>query len=175
MSPPLAPSTRLAIVNGLLDIRPTDGIEPDWTAFAPLAGRRATAAALAEILRLHAARFDDGRRADLRGANLSRSDLSGADLSGADLRGANLSRSNLRGADLSGADLSGAIGIRLAGPVGASGRLIYAVVHTGGPMIQAGCWWGSLSDTLARVAEVYAGRQELENYLAAVLWVGGVR
>ena len=46
--------------------------------------------------------------ADLSRADLSRADLSGANLSGANLSGANLSRANLSGANLSGADLYGA-------------------------------------------------------------------
>ena len=73
---------------------------------APFRGLALSSTALAEVLRLHAARFGTGRWADLRGAYLRGAYLRGADLSGADLSGADLS-----GADLSGADLGGAVGI----------------------------------------------------------------
>lgn len=90
-------------------------------------------------------------------------------------RRADLSGADLRSAYLYGADLRSAKGIRMAGPVGSSGRMIYGVAHEGEAMIQCGCWWGTLSATLVRVSEEYAGRPELDDYLAAVRWVGGVR
>jgi len=132
-------------------------------------------------------------RADLRGANLSGADLSdtnlsGADLSGADLSGADLSDAYLTCADLSGADLSGANltrvdlagadGIRSAGPVGATGRLIYAVAHADGPRIYAGCFAGTVAEMLSAVEERYAdgtGREQFRaSYLAAVAFVATV-
>jgi hypothetical protein len=70
--------------------------------------RALTVAALAVVLRLHAARFDGGVRANLSGAYLSDADLSDANLSGANLSGAYLSGADLSGAYLIGADLSGA-------------------------------------------------------------------
>ena len=112
--------------------------------------------------------------ADLSGANLRVSDLSGAnlrvaDLSGADLRGANLRGADLSGADLSGADLSGAGGIASIGPVGRQRRMVYAVAHDG-PKVQAGCWWGSVEDTIARIEADYA-----DDHSARDLYVAAVR
>ena len=94
--------------------------------------------------------------------------LRGADLRGADLRGADLHWAVLRGADLHRADLRGAVGIASTGPVGHESRTIYAVRHDGGPMIQAGCWWGTVPDTIERIERDYAGSPLREAYIAAV-------
>ena len=107
--------------------------------------------------------------ADLSGAILHGADLSDAYLSEANLRGANLRGANLRGADLSGAVLSGATGIAAIGPVGRQRRLVYAVAHDDGPMIQAGCWWGSVEDTIARIGADYSDDPAArDRYVAAV-------
>jgi len=79
--------------------------------------------------------------ANLRGADLTRADLYGADLTRADLYGADLTRANLHGASLSGAK-----GIMQFGPMPTSGRIIYAVLHDSGWMVQAGCFWGNLDE-----------------------------
>jgi hypothetical protein len=111
----------------------------------------------------------DLRRADLREAYLLDANLSGADLRGADLRDADLRDADLRGADLYGADLTGATGIACIGPVGRRGLIIYAVAHDDGPMVQAGCWWGSVEDTIARIEADYADDPVArDRYVAAV-------
>lgn len=98
-------------------------------------------------------------RADLRWAYLR-----GADLRWADLRGANLGGANLRGADL-----YMAVGIASIGPVGRHGRIIYAVAHDDGPRIQAGCWWGGVDDTIARIEADYSDDPAArDRYVAAV-------
>jgi hypothetical protein len=98
----------------------------------------------------------DLRRADLRRADLRRADLRGCDLSGCDLSGAYLTRADLigcdlRGCDLSGAYLSGAKGIMQFGPMPTSGRMVYAVRHDSGWMVQAGCFWGTLDKLEAEI------------------------
>ena len=103
----------------------------------------------------------DLRDADLRGAKLCGADLRDADLRGANLRGAEIHRANLRGADihranlyganLYGANLYGAKGIMQFGPMPTSGRIIYAVRHDSGWMVQAGCFWGTLDELEAAV------------------------
>ena len=111
----------------------------------------------------------DLRGADLRGADLRWTDLRGADLRGADLTGAALRWANLRGSDLRGADLTGAAGIASIGPVGRHVRIVYAVAHDDGPMIQAGCWWGGVPDTIARIEADYANDPAArDRYVAAV-------
>ena len=87
-----------------------------------------------------------GQRANLRGA-----DLRGANLYEANLRGANLRGANLRGADLRGANLTRAESIMQFGPMPTSGRIIYAVRHNSGWMVQAGCFWGTLDELEAQV------------------------
>ena len=81
---------------------------------------------------------------------------------------ADLHRADLRWAVLRGADLRGAVGIASTGPVGHESRTIYAVRHDGGPMIQAGCWWGTVPDTIERIERDYAGSPLREAYIAAV-------
>jgi len=90
---------------------------------------------------------------NLSGANLRGSDLSGADLSGANLRGSDLREAGLSGSNLSEADLYGAKGIMQFGPMPTSGRIIYAVRHDSGWMVQAGCFWGNLDELEADVKE----------------------
>jgi hypothetical protein len=92
-----------------------------------------------------------------------------ANLHGADLSGANLHGAYLHGAYLHGANLHGATGIATIGPVGRSRRLVYAVAHADGPRIQAGCWWGSVEDTIARIEVDYADDPTArDRYVAAV-------
>jgi hypothetical protein len=121
----------------------------------------------------------DLREADLTGAYLFEADLIGADLSDANLSVANLSVANLRGANLRGANLSGthlsgavlygAAGIAAIGPVGRNGRIVYAVAHDDGPRVQAGCWWGSVEDTISRIEADYADDTAArDRYIAAV-------
>ena len=64
-----------------------------------------------------------------------------------------LSRADLSRADLRGADLSGAIGIMCAYVPGMSSRgdYVYAIEHSDGLRIKAGCWWGT-SDEFRLVA-----------------------
>jgi Pentapeptide repeats (8 copies) len=109
---------------------------------------------LTDILRLHKMWLNDeegGNRANLSGANLSEADLSGANLRWANLKGADLRGADLKGADLSGANLRGAKAIHLFGPMPTSGRMIYAVAHESGRMVQAGCFWGNLDELESKV------------------------
>jgi hypothetical protein len=108
--------------------------------------------------------------ADLHGADLHGAYLSGANLIGADLHGADLHGADLRGAYLHGADLSWAAGIASIGPVGRQRRMVYAVAHDDGPKVQAGCWWGGVEDTIARIEADYA-----DDHSARDLYVAAVR
>ena len=74
-----------------------------------------------------------------------------ADLSGAHLYGVNLYGANLRGANLRGAHLRGAESIMQFGPMPTSGRIVYAVRHDSGWMVQAGCFWGTVDELEAKV------------------------
>ena len=121
-----------------------------------------------------ALRGADLSRAALRGADLSRADLRGADLRGADLsradlRGADLRRADLSDADLCGADLRDADGIMSIGPIGAEHRIIYAVRHDGGPMVQAGCFWGTVPQLREAIAVRYTDGSGIERHRAVYL------
>ena len=112
--------------------------------------------------------------ANLDGANLARADLTRADLTdaylrGAYLAGATLTDANLTGAYLAGADLAGASDILAVGPLGAKGRLIYAVRHPDGVRIQAGCFWGTAAEIRAAIAVRYADGTGREAHRAAYL------
>ena len=52
---------------------------------------------------------------------------------------------------LRGADLRGAFGIVSFGPVGSQGRIGYIVQCEIEPMVLLGCWWGTLSATIAKL------------------------
>jgi hypothetical protein len=88
---------------------------------------------------------EGGTRAYLTRAYLTGAYLTGADLTGADLSGAYLMR----------ADLSGAIGVYQFGPIGAGGRIGYAVASADGPMFALGCHWGNLTDTRKAIVAKY--------------------
>ena len=108
-------------------------------------------------------------RADLSRADLSDAALRGADLSRADLRGADLRRADLSDADLCGADLRDADGIMSIGPIGAEHRIIYAVRHDGGPMVQAGCFWGTVPQLREAIAVRYTDGSGIERHRAVYL------
>ena len=105
-------------------------------------------------------------RADLRGAELSGADLRCADLESANLRGVDLERADLRGAWLRGAMLEGAKGIVSIGPVGRTGRIIYAVRHGGAVYVNAGCFWGTLDEFACAVIARYG--ESRDEYDAAI-------
>ena len=96
--------------------------------------------------------------ANLRGANLSRANLDGADLYKANLYRANLSEAHLDKANLDGARLREARGILSAGPC--EGRMMYAVRHADGPMIQAGCHWQTATWLRDHWTEMLGGERD---------------
>ncbi|MFE8033821.1 pentapeptide repeat-containing protein [Thiohalocapsa marina] len=121
--------------------------------------------------------------ADLRGASLSGADLRGADLGGADLGGADLRGADLRGADLGGASLSGAnlIGANLRGatlvcdrpilqigPIGSRADYLVAYLADVGVRIASGCFFGSLEEFRAAVAETHGDNIHGREYAAAI-------
>ena len=111
--------------------------------------------------------------ANLSGANLSEANLSGANLIGANLSGADLSGADLSGANLFGADLRRAKNIYAFGPMPTSGRIIYAIRHDAGFIIQAGCFWGNLTALKKAVTDshncpVYLGVIELLEKIQSV-------
>ncbi len=151
-----------------------------------LAMRDALEAAIASLANLSGA---DLSGADLYGANLSGADLSwanlyGADLSWADLYGADLSGADLSGADLSwanlyGANLSGADGKKLTlagsrpsmqiGPIGSRCAALQLWLTDAGPMVQAGCFFGSLDEFEAKCEATHGDNAHGKEYGFAAL------
>ena len=118
----------------------------------------------------------DLRGADLLGADLSGADLLGAnlrdaDLSGANLSGANLRDANLRDADLSGADLIDARSILMLGPLGSRSDYLTAYTTDAGVYVRAGCFFGSLADFRAAVADTHGDSIHGREYAAAIVMI----
>jgi uncharacterized protein YjbI with pentapeptide repeats len=115
--------------------------------------------------------------ANLSGANLSGAYLSGANLSGAYLSGANLSGANLSGANLSGANLSG--GLKLAGtrpyfaigPIGSRYDSLVAYITEKGLRLQAGCFFGTRDEFVAKLDAEHGDNEHGKEYRAALVMV----
>jgi uncharacterized protein YjbI with pentapeptide repeats len=118
--------------------------------------------------------------ANLSGANLSYAVLSGAYLSGANLSGAYLSGAYLSGANLSGAYLSGATvkGLKLIGnrpymqigPIGSRCATLMLWLTDAGPHASTGCFFGSLNEFAAAVADEHKeGSHAHIEYMAAIV------
>ena len=132
----------------------------------------------------------DLRGAYLRGADLRGADLQGAYLQGADLQGAYLQGAYLRGADLQGAYLQGAYlqgaylqGLRddarartlvgerpflQIGPIGSRQDVVTLWITDGGPIVQAGCFYGTIDEFVAKVERTHGTNVHAEEYLAVV-------
>ena len=122
-------------------------------------------------------------------ANLARANLAGANLDGAYLAGANLARANLDGANLDGANLAGAYlaGANLAradgekltlvgkrpvlqiGPIGSRCALLSMYLTDAGPMVRAGCFWGSLDDFEGKCEQTHGDNEHGREYGFAAL------
>jgi len=112
-------------------------------------------------------RWANLRWANLRWADLNEVDLRWANLSGANLKWANFSGANLSEANLRGANLSGAKLIISFGPIGEARRIGYAVKHENGPMIQLGCFWGTLDEAAREIRLKHGENSTYENLVRA--------
>jgi hypothetical protein len=109
---------------------------------------------------------------DCRYVDFQHSDVSGSIFTKADLRGAQFYNTNIAGCTFYGTRFEEAIGIRVAGPIGREGRMIYGVAYEGEPRILMGCWWGTASEAVEAVQKTYAGLGlDPKAYLAAIAWV----
>ena len=113
-------------------------------------------------------------KANLGGAYLGGADLGGADLGGANLGGAYLGGAYLGGAYLGGADLrdgtklTGPRPIVTLGPIGSREDTL-VVFHTdAGVRVQTGCFFGTDTEFLARVAETHGDTRHAVDYRAAL-------
>jgi len=114
------------------------------------------------------------RGANLGGANLCDAYLHGANLRGANLGGANLCDAYLHGANLRGANLGG--GLKLVGsrpvltvgPIGSVGRTIFAWITDRGLRIEAGCFFGTRDEFVAKLADTHGDNTHAKEYTAAL-------
>ena len=111
--------------------------------------------------------------ANLTDANLTDANLGDAELGDADLGDANLTGANLGGANLRGANLGGATGICALYVPGMSSRgdWLYAVSghdETGGVMLKAGCFWGTITEFRAQLHQQRDGTKHETLYNAAL-------
>ena len=118
----------------------------------------------------------DLRGANLRGANLRDANLGSAYLRGANLRcanlsGAYLSDADMRDADLSGADLIDARSILMLGPLGSRSDYLTAYTTDAGVYVRAGCFFGSLADFRAAVADTHGDSIHGREYAAAIVMI----
>ena len=98
----------------------------------------------------------------------ARANLTGANLTGAYLDGASLARANLDGANLDGAYLIGDRPIMQIGPIGSRCAYLVAYLTDAGVRVRAGCFFGSLDDFRAAVAETHGESTHAREYAAAI-------
>ena len=118
-------------------------------------------------------------RAYLDRANLDRANLDRANLAGANLDRAYLDRANLAGANLAGAYLAGADGEKLTllgnrpvlqiGPIGSRCALLSLYLTDAGPMVRAGCFWGTLVAFEDRCGQTHGDNEHGKEYDFAAL------
>ena len=119
--------------------------------------------------------------ANLAGANLARANLAGANLDGAyldgaNLAGANLARANLAGANLAGANLDGKklLGTRPVfqiGPIGSRCAQFVSYITEAGVLLNAGCFWGTVDEFRAKLADTHGDNDHAKEYEMALLMI----
>jgi len=115
-------------------------------------------------------------RANLAGANLAGANLDGAYLDGANLAGAYLAGANLDGANLAGANLAGKklIGTRPVfqiGPIGSRCAQFVSYITEAGVLLNAGCFWGTVDEFRAKLADTHGNNDHAKEYSAALLMI----
>lgn len=115
---------------------------------------------------------------DFSGANFDHTSLEDAICYGCDFTNANLEQVNLERAQMQncefananlknvyiyGTDFIRAKGIKLLGPVGGTGRTIYAYTHNGEIRIQAGCFNGTPNELREAVNAKYCHKSDLHD------------
>ena len=110
-------------------------------------------------------------KADLQGADLQVADLQVADLQGADLQGAHLRGAYLQGADGEKIPLVGNRPGIQSGPIGSRSDYLVGYVTEKGLMVQAGCFFGTDKEFLAKVKETHDGNKHAKEYEAAIAFI----
>ena len=113
--------------------------------------------------------------ANLEGANLAHANLACANLADANLEGANLAHAYLADANLEGAKFSAdklLIGKRpymAIGPIGSRCAMVTLWITDKGPMVNAGCFTGTLKEFAAAVTKTHGANDHAKEYEMAIL------
>lgn len=115
--------------------------------------------------------------ATLDGANLAGAYIAGANLVGAYIAGAYIAGAYLVGANLAGAYLAGKkklIGARPVfqiGPIGCRCAQFVSYITEAGVLLNAGCFWGTVDEFRAKLADTHGDNEHAQEYKAALVMV----
>ena len=115
-------------------------------------------------------------RVALEKATTDRANLDGADLDGAYLTGANLAGANLAGAYLAGAivrdqKLIGSRPVFQISPIGSRCAQFVSYITEAGVLLNAGCFWGTVEEFRAKLADTHGDNDHAKEYNAALLMI----
>ena len=86
-------------------------------------------------------------------------------------RGTNLRGVNLSGAKVNGLELVGARPFMAIGPIGSELRTISVWLTAEGLRIQAGCFFGSRDEFVAKLAQTHGDNEHAQEYTAALVLI----
>ncbi len=147
-------------------------LEKATTTGASLAGANLAGANLAGA-NLDGASLDGAYLAGayLARAYLARANLAGAYLARASLAGANLDGANLAGAYLAGKKLIGTRPVFQIGPIGSRCAYFVSYITEAGVLLNAGCFWGTVDEFRAKLANTHGDNDHAKEYNAALLMI----
>jgi hypothetical protein len=96
-----------------------------------------------------------------------------ASMIGASMVGANMNRASMVGASMDGANMDGANIKRIlqVGPVGSRKSYLVCFQTDKGIKINAGCWWGTDKEFVARVTKVHGDTIYAKEYTATIKFI----
>jgi len=142
-------------------------LEKATTARANLAGANLAAASLAGAYLARA--YLAG--AYLAAANLAGANLAAANLAAANLAGAYLAAANLAGAIVHGHKLIGTRPVFQIGPIGSRCAQFVSYITEAGVLLNAGCFWGTVDEFRAKLADTHGDNDHAQEYKAALVMV----
>ena len=110
-------------------------------------------------------------RAALEKATTTGANLAGANLAGANLARAYLARANLDGAYLDGKKLIGTRPVFQIGPIGSRCAQFVSYITEAGVLLNAGCFWGTVDEFRAKLADTHGDNEHAQEYKAALVMV----
>ena len=110
-------------------------------------------------------------RAALEKATQAKVNLSYSDLSGSDLSGSDLSYSDLSGAIVRHQKLIGARPFFHIGPIGSRCAQFVSYITEAGLLLNAGCFWGTVDEFRAKLADEHGDNDHAKEYEMALLMI----